>query len=78
MFSVTIPREEQHRRIGSQGWGATPRDRIPGEGHIAGSDPPGGGPHRGIRFEFEYLGEFEFIFETALGYEAGGCGTSFD
>jgi hypothetical protein len=28
-----------------------------------------GGLHRGTGFEFEYLGEFEFICQTALGYE---------
>jgi hypothetical protein len=28
-----------------------------------------GEPHWGIGFEFEYLGQFEFIFETALEYE---------
>jgi hypothetical protein len=73
---LTIPWEGPQRRIGSQGGG--PRGiGSPGEGHIVGSDPPGG-PHRGICFEFEYLGEFELIFQTALGYESGGCGTSFD
>jgi hypothetical protein len=55
-----------HRRIGSQG-----------EGHIIGSDSPGGGPHQGICFKFEYLGEFEFIFKTALGYESGGLWDEF-
>jgi hypothetical protein len=38
----------------------------------------GGGAQQGISFEFEYLGEFEFIFETALGYESGGRETCFD
>jgi hypothetical protein len=47
---------------------ATPGDRIPRKGHIVGSDP-GGGAHMGLGFEFEYLGKFEFILETALGYE---------
>jgi hypothetical protein len=70
--------EGPHRRIGSQGGS-----------HTGGSDPPGratsqdqilqgGGPHRGICFKVEYLVKFEFIFETASGYESGGCGTSFD
>jgi hypothetical protein len=26
-----------------------------------------GGPHRGIGFEFEFLGVFKFIFKKALG-----------
>jgi hypothetical protein len=30
-------------------------------------DPLGRGPQCGIGFEFEFLGEFEFIFENALG-----------
>jgi hypothetical protein len=38
----------------------------------------GGGARRGINFEFEYLGEFEFIVDTALGYESGGWETNFD
>jgi hypothetical protein len=44
-----------------------------------GSNPPGGGgPQRGISFKFEYLGEFKFIFETALRYESRGQETCFD
>jgi hypothetical protein len=62
--------------------------RSRGEGHTVGFDPAGGatpwdrilrgGPQRGISFEFEYLGEFEFVFETALGYESRGRETCFD
>jgi hypothetical protein len=37
-----------------------------------------GGAHRGIDCKFEYFSEFKFIFETALGYEAGVSGTCFD
>jgi hypothetical protein len=65
MFILTIAWEGPHQRIGS--------------GHTRGLDPLGGshrrirswgGAHRGIYFEFENLREFEFIFETALGYES--------
>jgi hypothetical protein len=35
------------------------------------------GPHLGIGFKFEFLGEFEFIFEKALGLESVGWGTCF-
>jgi hypothetical protein len=31
----------------------------------------GGGTHRGIGFELEYLDEFEFIFETLSGNHQG-------
>ncbi len=37
-----------------------------------------GAPHRGIGFELEYLGEFQFIFEKALVYEQGDWGTNFE
>jgi hypothetical protein len=37
-----------------------------------------GALHGGVSFEFEYLGEFEYIFETASGYEYRGWWTSFD
>jgi hypothetical protein len=40
--------------------------------------PREGGAATGVSFEFEYLGEFEFIFDTALGYESGGWGKNFD
>jgi hypothetical protein len=33
------------------------------------------GGHDGVSFEFEYLGKFEFIFETDLGYEPVGWRT---
>jgi hypothetical protein len=36
-----------------------------------------GGSHRGINCKFEYFSKFEFIFETALGYDSGGWGTFF-
>ncbi len=51
--------------------------RSCGRGHTVGSNPPGG-PQQGISFEFEYLGEFEFIFGTALGYESRSRETCFD
>ncbi len=38
---------------------------------------PRDGPHRGINNKFEYLGEFEFIFETALWWGSVGGGTCF-
>ncbi len=39
---------------------------------------PRGWPHRGIDFKFDFFSEFEFIFETALGYGSGDWGTCFD
>ncbi len=77
-----------HVHLNDPAGGATSEDQIPREGQTLGSDPPGrpeghilgsdpsGRPHRGICFQFEYLGEFEYIFEMALGYESRGCGTS--
>ncbi len=72
-----IPQEGPHRRIRSPG----------GVGHTVGFDPlgrghtiefdPAGGATTGISFEIEYLSEFEFIFDTALGYESGGWRTNF-
>ncbi len=35
-----------------------------------------GESHRGMDYKFEYFSKFKFIFKTALGYEAGGLGTS--
>jgi hypothetical protein len=35
-------------------------------------------PHQEIDCKFEYFSEFEFIFETALGYESVGWGTCFN
>jgi hypothetical protein len=32
---------------------------------------PRGGPHWGIDFKFDLFSEFEFIFETAVGYGSG-------
>ncbi len=87
-----ILREGPHRRIRSLG-GPHLRNRSLGATlwdlphiHVHLNNPAGGAtsedpPDRttpGIYFEFEYLGEFEFIFKMALGYESGGCGTSFD
>jgi hypothetical protein len=37
-----------------------------------------GGPHQGIDCKFEFFSEFEFIFETALGYGSEEWGTYFD
>jgi hypothetical protein len=35
-------------------------------------------PHQEIDCKFEYFSKFEFIFETALGYESVGWGTCFN
>jgi hypothetical protein len=48
--------------------GATSEDQKPGGG---------GGHNGGIRFEFEYIGEFKFICEMALENESGGLGVVF-
>ncbi len=37
------------------------------------ADPVREGAHPGISFEFEYLGKFKFLFETALGYLSECC-----
>jgi hypothetical protein len=40
------------------------------------ADPAGS--HQGTSFDFEFLGNFEFIVETALGYQSGSWGTCYD
>ncbi len=48
-----------------------------GGGTSGGSVPLREEPHKGIGFEFEYLSEFELIFETALDYDSWGPGMCF-
>ncbi len=42
------------------------------------ADPQGWGQHWGIGLVFEYLGEFKFIFKTALENESVGWETCLD
>ncbi len=46
---------------------STSEDWISGGRHTKGSNPRGRGGTPGAGFEFEYLGEFEFIFERLQG-----------
>ncbi len=58
--------------------GGVAHHRIKSTGATSEEQFLGVGATTGISFKFEYIGDFEFIFETALGYESGGLGAYFE